>query len=83
LKQGLTAEQIKHFHHSLPEQFIKLDHSFHQYAGMLAHAADAKNADVVSFYFYKMNESCVQCHSSYAQDTFSGFATESATVHMH
>jgi len=83
LKQSLTAEQIKHFHHSLPEQFIKLDHSFHQYAGMLAHAAEVKNADVVGFYFYKMNESCVQCHSSYAQDKFSGFSTDPDKAHMH
>jgi len=74
MKQNLTDEQLKHLHHILPEQFIKLDHSFHHYAGMLAHAAEVKNADVVSFYFYKMNDSCIQCHSSYAQSKFTGFS---------
>ena len=74
MKQNLTDEQLKHLHHILPEQFIKLDHSFHHYAGMLAHAAEVKNADLVSFYFYKMNDSCIQCHSSYAQSKFTGFS---------
>jgi len=75
MKQSLSAEQMKQLHHNLPEQFIKLDHSFHQYAGMLAHAAEVKNADVMSFYFYKMNDSCVQCHSRYAQEQFNTFST--------
>jgi hypothetical protein len=74
MKQNLTDEQLRHLHHLLPEQFVELDHSFHHYAGMLAHAAEVKNADVVSFYFYKMNDSCIQCHSSYAQSKFTGFS---------
>jgi hypothetical protein len=74
MKQELTDEQMKHLHHILPKQFVKLDHSFHHYAGMLAHAAEVKNADLVSFYFYKMNDSCIQCHSSYAQTKFPGFS---------
>ncbi len=74
MKQSLTAEQIKQLHHSLPEQFIKQDKEFHHYAGMLAHAAELKNTDVMSFYFYKMNESCVQCHSRYAQSRFPAFS---------
>jgi len=74
MKQKLTDEQLKHLHHILPEQFVKLDHSFHHYAGMLAHAAEVKNVEVVSFYFYKMNDSCIQCHSSYAQSKFTGFS---------
>lgn len=74
LKQSLTAEQKAHLHHHLPEQFIKFDYSFHQYAGMLAHAAEAKNSDVVNFYFYKMTDSCVQCHSRYAREKFPGFS---------
>ncbi len=76
MKQSLTAEQMKQLHHSLPEQFIKQDHAFHQYAGMLAHAAEVKNTDVVNFYFYKMNESCVQCHSRYAQERFPAFSIQ-------
>jgi len=74
MKQELSDEQLKHLHHILPEQFVKLDHSFHHYAGMLAHAAEVKNAELISFYFYKMNDSCIQCHSSYAQSKFTGFS---------
>lgn len=74
MKQSLTTEQMKYLHHSLPGQFIKLDHRFHDFAGMLAHAAEVKNADVVNFYFYKMSDSCVQCHSRYAKERFSGFS---------
>jgi len=85
LKQSLTAEQKKHLHHSLPEQFIKLDHAFHQYAGMLAHAAEMKNTEVINFYFYKMNDSCVQCHSQYALERFPVFSiqTEKHVAHQH
>ena len=83
LKQSLTTEQMEHLHHSLPEQFIKLDHSFHHYAGMLAHAAEVKNAEVVSFYFYKMNDSCVQCHSTYAKGKFPGFSGGKENPHFH
>ncbi len=77
MKQKLNDEQLKHLHHILPEQFVKLDHTFHHYAGMLAHAAEVKNAEVVSFYFYKMNDSCIQCHSSYARSKFTGFSVSS------
>jgi cytochrome c556 len=83
MKQSLTPEQMKQLHHSLPKQFIKQDHAFHQYAGMLAHAAEVKNLDVMNFYFYKMNESCVQCHSRYAQERFPTFATQSSEHSPH
>ncbi len=74
LKQSLTKEQLIHLHQSLPGQFIRLDHDFHKYAGLLADAAKAKNADVTQFYFYKMNVSCVQCHSRYAKEHFPGLS---------
>ncbi len=85
LKQSLTAEQKQQLHHNLPEQFIRQDRAFHKYAGMLAHAAKAKNKDVINFYFYKMNESCNQCHSRYAQERFPGFVDpkEKHTEHKH
>lgn len=85
MKQSLTVEQMQHLHHSLPEQFIRLDHSFHHYAGMLAHAAEVKNMDVMSFYFYKMNDSCMQCHAHYAQEQFPAFSTarENHPKHQH
>ena len=73
MKQKLSKSQIEELHHSLPVAFQELDHSFHHSAGMLAHAADEKNADVVNFYFFKLNEACVSCHSKFATHRFPGF----------
>lgn len=83
MKQNLTVDQKRQLQEVLPEKFVKLDQLFHQYAGMLAHAAEARNADVVNFYFYKLNDSCVQCHSNYAQRKFSGFSDVTKKPHSH
>jgi len=58
----------------LPQQFIEMDMDFHKSAGMLAHAAEMKNADVVNFYFYKMTTACVSCHGKFAAGRFPGLA---------
>ncbi len=55
MKQKLSKSQLEELHDSLPEGFQELDHTFHHSAGMLARAADEKNADVVNVYFYKLN----------------------------
>jgi len=74
LKQKLTEAQKEELHRVLPQQFIEMDIDFHKSAGMLAHAAEMKNADVVNFYFYKMNAACVSCHSKFAAERFPGLA---------
>ena len=74
LKQKMTAAQKEELKHVLPQQFIEMDMDFHKSAGMLAHAAEMKNADVVNFYFYKMNAACVSCHGKYAAGRFPGLA---------
>ncbi len=74
MKQKLSKSQIEELHHSLPVGFLALDHSFNHSAGMLAHAAEEKNTDVVNFYFFKLNEACVSCHSKFAAHRFPGFA---------
>jgi len=74
LKQKLTASQKEELHRVLPEIFVEMDQDFHKSAGMLAHAAEMKNADVVSFYFYKMNAACVSCHGKFAAARFPGLA---------
>ena len=83
LKQKLTDEQKEELHRVLPEQFIEMDMDFHKSAGMLAHAAEMRNADVVHFYFYKMNAACVSCHSKYAQGRFPGLANGDKEGHHH
>lgn len=73
LKRKLTKEQVEELHGALPQGFKELDHEFHSTAGRLAHAAAGHDGELVSFYFYKLNESCVKCHSTYAGTRFPGF----------
>lgn len=70
LKQSLSKEQVSHLHHSLPKHFLTLDHQLHHSAGMMAHAAEKKNMELVNFYLYKITETCVSCHSQYATHRF-------------
>ena len=81
LKQKLTKPQQEELHRVLPAQFIEMDIDFHKSAGMLAHAAEMGNADVVNFYFYKMNTACVSCHGKYATERFPGLTSGSEKPH--
>ena len=83
LKQKLTEAQKEELHRVLPQQFIEMDMDFHKSAGMIAHAAEMKNADVVNFYFYKMHAACVSCHGKYATERFPGLAKGSDEEHGH
>jgi hypothetical protein len=70
LKQKLTEKQIEELHHSLPAEFIEMDHSFHSTAEKLAHAAIQHDGELVNFYFYKLHSQCIKCHSKYASERF-------------
>lgn len=70
LKQKLTETQIEELHHSLPTEFIEMDHSFHSTAGKLAHAALEHDGELVNFYFYRLHSQCLNCHSIYASARF-------------
>lgn len=83
LKQKLTDAQKEELNQVLPQQFIEMDMDFHKSAGMLAHAAEKKNADVVNFYFYKMNTACVSCHGKYAARRFPGVTNGGDEEHQH
>ena len=83
LKQKLTDAQKEELHRVLPQQFIEMDMDFHKSAGMLAHAAEMKNADVVNFYFFKMNTACVSCHGKYATERFPGLVKGGDEEHHH
>lgn len=76
MKQKLTAAQKEELHRALPPLFIEMDQGFHASAAMLAHAAEMKNSDVVNFYFFKLNNACVDCHKRYATQRFPGLAEE-------
>ena len=36
-----------------------------------------------AFYFYKLVDSCAECHSAYARERFPGFREEAETGHHH
>ncbi len=76
LRQEISEAQLEELHRALPAEFVGMDHSFHQAARNLAHAAEQKNAEVVGFYFFKLNEGCVSCHSKFATGKFPGFAAD-------
>ena len=70
LKQSLTDEQVHELHSSLPALFIEQDQQFHYFSGMLEHAASMHKPELVGFYFAKMNEACISCHSQFATHRF-------------
>ncbi len=76
LEQRLTESQKKELQTVLPAAFIEKDQRFHHLAGMLEHAAKMKDAELMLFYFSKMNESCVSCHSAFAAHRFPALAAQ-------
>lgn len=83
LKQKLTTTQKEELHNKLPERFRRLDKKFHETAGWLAHAAKMRHVELVPFFYYKLTESCVNCHSVYATKRFPGLADKDAVGHHH
>ena len=73
LKQKLTNHQKHELHEKLPQEFLKLDQQFHYYAGMLSHVAENEKTELVGFYYSKMRESCLECHSQFATERFEKF----------
>ena len=84
MQQQLTDAQMQELHQSLPLAFQELDRSFHHAAGMLAHAAQQHNAELVTFYFYKLTDTCIACHSKFARQRFPGLTGEAdIPEHQH
>jgi cytochrome c556 len=74
MQKQLTDTQREELHRNLPAAFLELDQSLHHSAGRLAHAAQQHCADVVNFYFYKLTDTCVACHSKFVTYRFPGLA---------
>ncbi len=84
LKQQITDKQRQELGTKLPKSFISMDKNFHEYAGMLEHVSEMKNTELVGFYYSKLTESCVACHTEHAQHRFP--ALDMKTVndeHLH
>jgi cytochrome c556 len=82
LMQNLTDEQ-KHELHQLPDSFLEADQKFHEYAEMLEHVAFNKNKDMIGFYYYKLAESCMSCHSKHALHRFPDLKSVKQVSHEH
>lgn len=76
LRQNLSRNQMHELHSKLPKTFLELDEKFHYYSGMLSHASEMKKAELIGFYFAKMGETCVSCHSIYATKKFPSFDSQ-------
>ena len=76
LKQSLTDQDKKDLMGAVPPAFVALDREFHAVAGKLAHAAEAGDSQLQSFYFSEMLRSCVTCHAAFASDRFPGLGHE-------
>lgn len=84
MQQRLTAAQREELQRELPPAFQELDRSFHHAAGKLAQAAKQDNAEVAGFYFHKLTETCIACHTRFAGYRFTGLAGDAADrEHRH
>jgi hypothetical protein len=83
LKQKITESQKHEPYENLPKDFIKKDKKFHKHAGMLEHVNKEKHTELVGFYYSKLLESCVDCHSEYASHSFPNLTDDSASEKHH
>jgi hypothetical protein len=76
LKQSLTPKDKKDLMAAVPPEFVAIDRKFHGLAAKLSGAGKSRDSALQVFYFGKMLDSCVQCHSQYASDRFNGLAAK-------
>ncbi len=83
LKKKLTREQEKKLHAALPELFQQMDEKFHETARRLGEAAKNRDSELSSFYFYRLTQSCQECHGRFAPERFPGFKEPSKGLRKH
>jgi len=81
MEKKLTPAQAGELERALPERFKQLDAEFHQRAQRLGEAAAAHDAELVVFHYSRLVESCVRCHSEFARQRFTGFASPVPPAH--
>lgn len=83
MKQKLTSAQAQELMATLPQGFKELDNSFHSAANMMAHVAKEKHIELVTFYYYRLTETCLSCHTQYATHRFPALIKEPTGDHSH
>lgn len=81
MEQELSESQRMELSRSLPDHFKHLDAAFHREAGELQRAARQGDADIVTFRFQRMLNTCTDCHVAYAPSRFPGFRAEPEAGH--
>ena len=81
----LLSATISHVivHEKLSKDFLLKDQQFHKYAGMLEHVSKESHTELVGFYYSKLMESCIGCHSEHAKHRFPIFTNESEKKGHH
>lgn len=82
LMRELTDKDRKDLN-ALPAEFLKLDGEFHATAEKLSEAGKHKDLELQRYYFSRLTESCVACHSRYVTDKFPAFAGKAEGGHVH
>jgi hypothetical protein len=83
LDQKITREQREELQQKLPEDFKRMDESFHREAGKLERAARNHDPQLVAFHYYRLIESCASCPAAYATSKFPGFLPRTKMEHHH
>lgn len=83
LDQKLTPAQREELNTSLPEHFKRLDSDFHLEAKKLEAAATSHDQQLVTFHYYRLIETCTDCHALYAALRFPGFKPSTEATHGH
>ena len=73
LMRELTDKDRKDLN-ALPADFLRMDGEFHTTAKKLAVAGQHKDLELQRYYFTRLTESCVACHSRYVTDRFPAFS---------
>ncbi len=83
MEKNLTDSQRHELEDQLPEYFKRLDAEFHARAEKLGLAATRQDPEAVAFQYYRLVESCANCHAAFAKTRFPGFSSARREKHGH
>ncbi len=73
IMKKLSSAELGEFNLALPEGYQVINREYHEMAYNIMKAAKSRSAEQVNLFFYRLNESCIQCHAKYAKKRFPGF----------
>ncbi len=73
MKKRLSKGEMAEFNRAVSEDYQSIDREFHEMTDQLMKAAKSRRGEQVNFYFYRLTETCIQCHAQYAKKRFPDF----------